>query len=127
MTAEQTRMLKHELRTPINHIIGYSELLLEEASDEGEDRISERAKTLHKDGRTLATLIDKHLAAFPESALDDASDSLRASVTPVIAAIIENAEPEPNDETMWSQDFRRIQAAAQKLVTVLELREELIS
>ncbi len=30
LTEEQTRELRHELRTPVNHLIGYSELLLEE-------------------------------------------------------------------------------------------------
>ena len=29
------RELRHELRTPINHIMGYSELLLEEAEETG--------------------------------------------------------------------------------------------
>jgi adenylate cyclase len=30
MTPEQVRELRHELRTPVNHLIGYAELLLEE-------------------------------------------------------------------------------------------------
>ncbi len=30
MNPEQTRELRHELRTPVNHLIGYAELLLEE-------------------------------------------------------------------------------------------------
>ncbi len=30
MTPEEARELRHELRTPVNHLIGYSELLLEE-------------------------------------------------------------------------------------------------
>lgn len=124
MTAEQTRMLKHELRTPINHIIGYSELLIEAATDEGEDHISERAKILCKDGQTLASLIDRHLADFKEAAPEEASESLRASVTPVLMTILENAEPESNEKAMWSQDFRKIQAAAQKLIVVLDHREE---
>ena len=32
MTPEQARELRHELRTPVNHLIGYAELLLEESS-----------------------------------------------------------------------------------------------
>ena len=35
--------LRHTLRTPLNHIIGYSELLLEEAGDE-----EERARTFEQ-------------------------------------------------------------------------------
>ena len=30
MTPEEARELRHELRTPVNHLIGYAELLLEE-------------------------------------------------------------------------------------------------
>ena len=30
--------MSHELRTPLNAIIGYSEMLQEEAEDEGDDR-----------------------------------------------------------------------------------------
>ena len=30
MTADEARELRHELRTPVNHLIGYAELLLEE-------------------------------------------------------------------------------------------------
>jgi signal transduction histidine kinase len=127
MTAEQTRMLKHELRTPVNHIIGYSELLIEAAADEGEDRISERAKALCKDGQTLASLIDRHLADFKEAAPEEASESLRTSVTPVLMTILENAEPQSDEKAMWSQDLRRIQAAAQKLIIVLEQREGYVS
>ena len=31
--ADLFRTLRHELRTPINHIVGYAELLLDEAED----------------------------------------------------------------------------------------------
>lgn len=117
-------MLKHELRTPINHIIGYSDLLLEAAMDEGEDGITDVAKTLQKDGLELASLVDSHLAAFKEFAPDDASEVLRRAVSPVISSILENAEPGPNVEEPWSRDYRRIQAAARKLVLLLKPREE---
>lgn len=41
MNAEEARELRHELRTPVNHLIGYSELLLEE-----EEEISAAQKVL---------------------------------------------------------------------------------
>ncbi len=34
LSADLVRQLRHELRTPINHIIGYSEMLEEVAADE---------------------------------------------------------------------------------------------
>ncbi len=33
------RRLRHELRTPVNHILGYGELLLEQATDDGDDAL----------------------------------------------------------------------------------------
>jgi signal transduction histidine kinase len=123
MTAEESRMLKHELRTPINHIIGYSELLLEAADDEGESGIVERAKAINKNGQALASLVDGQLANLRESP-ELVSEALRASVTPVIAAILENAGPACEDAPIWIQDFRRIQAATQRFMTIIALQPE---
>jgi len=124
MTAEQARMLKHELRTPINHIIGYSELLLETAIDEGEARVTQQAERIHRDGQRLAALVDSHLAGFTDGSTPEFPEGLRLSLTPVIAAIIANAEPELADELVWTQDLRRIQLAAHKLSLVLDPRGE---
>jgi adenylate cyclase len=41
VNAEEARQLRHELRTPVNHLIGYSELLLEEG-----DSLSAAERTL---------------------------------------------------------------------------------
>lgn len=50
--------MSHELRTPLNAIIGYSELMLEDAEDEGaEERIDDLRK-VHRSGRHLLGLIN---------------------------------------------------------------------
>jgi signal transduction histidine kinase len=36
--------LRHDLRTPVNHIIGYSEMLLEDAEESGNDSSAEDLK-----------------------------------------------------------------------------------
>ncbi len=36
-TENQKRQLLHDLRTPVNHIMGYSEMLAEQAADEGDN------------------------------------------------------------------------------------------
>lgn len=51
MTPEEARELRHELRTPVNHLIGYAELLLEEEGVEPAavtmlDGIRSRARTI---------------------------------------------------------------------------------
>ncbi len=50
--------LRHELRTPINHIIGYSELLLEEAEDSALKPYSCDLQKIHTAGKTLLEMIN---------------------------------------------------------------------
>jgi len=50
--------MSHELRTPLNAIIGYSELLLEEAEDEGMDSMSVDLKRITDSGAHLLDLIN---------------------------------------------------------------------
>ena len=56
--AEFVASMSHELRTPLNAIIGYSQLLLEEAADEGDEEGAEDLSKIHKSGSNLLYLID---------------------------------------------------------------------
>ncbi|MGH8489078.1 MAG: histidine kinase dimerization/phospho-acceptor domain-containing protein [Gammaproteobacteria bacterium] len=50
--------LRHELRTPINHIIGYSELLLEEAKDSQLEPFTGDLQKIHTAGKTLLGMLN---------------------------------------------------------------------
>ena len=50
--------MSHELRTPLNAIIGYSELLAEEAEDEGLDDMLDDLKKINDSGKHLLGLIN---------------------------------------------------------------------
>ena len=50
--------VSHELRTPLNAIIGYSEMLAEDAEDEGRDSAVADLQKIHGAGRHLLTLIN---------------------------------------------------------------------
>ncbi len=50
--------MSHELRTPLNAIIGYSELLLEEAEDDGLESMSIDLQRITDSGNHLLTLIN---------------------------------------------------------------------
>ncbi len=56
--AEFIASMSHELRTPLNAIIGYSQLLLEEAADEGDDEGADDLGKIHRSGSNLLYLID---------------------------------------------------------------------
>jgi class 3 adenylate cyclase/CheY-like chemotaxis protein len=50
--------LKHDLRTPLNHIIGYCEMLLEEAADAPEQAFVADLERIHFAGRRLLNVIN---------------------------------------------------------------------
>ena len=56
--APSSATLRHELRQPLNHIIGYSELLLEEAKGRQLDAFSADLQKIHTAAATLLALID---------------------------------------------------------------------
>jgi DNA-binding response OmpR family regulator len=65
--------LRHELRTPLNAIIGYSEMLLEEAEDEGQEELIPDLQTVHTAGQELLAAVNDVLdpAKIAAGALDD--------------------------------------------------------
>jgi len=50
--------MSHELRTPMNAIIGYSEMLMEDAEDEGNEDAADDLKKIHRAGTHLLSLIN---------------------------------------------------------------------
>ncbi|NNE84591.1 MAG: HAMP domain-containing protein, partial [Alphaproteobacteria bacterium] len=80
--------MSHELRTPLNAIIGYSEMMLEDAQDEGaEERISDLQK-VRGSGRHLLGLINDILDISKIEA-----NKLELNVTSVeVASVISDVE-----------------------------------
>ena len=50
--------MSHELRTPLNAIIGYSEMMLEDAEEEGATERTDDLRKVHRSGRHLLGLIN---------------------------------------------------------------------
>jgi signal transduction histidine kinase/CheY-like chemotaxis protein len=50
--------MSHELRTPMNAIIGYSEMLIEDAADEGNAEMAADLEKIHAAGKHLLSLIN---------------------------------------------------------------------
>ena len=49
--------MSHELRTPLNAVIGYSEMLLEDAEDDGAEELADDLRKIHMAGTHLLQLI----------------------------------------------------------------------
>mgnify|MGYP001350873983 FL=1 len=114
--------ISHELRTPLNAIIGYSEMLMEDASDDGLDAFVEDLDKIHSSGTHLLTLINDlldiskieagkmelHLEDFK---LKDMISLIEATTKPLldknsnkfVVKIDESIETMKNDETKLKQ------------------------
>lgn len=73
-SSDAVRSLRHELRTPINHIVNYSELLLEEAGDRGATAAVAPLEAIRAAGQQALALINELLD--PRRATGDAPDFL---------------------------------------------------
>jgi len=121
--------MRHELRTPVNGIIGYSEMLLEDVEDEAFIGDLQR---IGSGGRKLLDLIDKVLGEGALSAQDQDLErvaeqvrvDLRTPVTSVMGyaeMLIETAEEKDQGELI--PDLERIRDSASRL---LELSGDIV-
>lgn len=82
---EERRRLRHDLRTPLNQIIGYCELLQEETEDAGDDRWKGDLESIRARARALLENVDQ------VGTDDHATDATLPSVgSPGIPAVIED-------------------------------------
>ena len=117
MAGEQIRNLRHELRTPINHIVGYAELLLDEPE-------------LPAGFRELLTLLGElareslgaiaSIVSDAESVEPDALSSLRAKVEQIEAAGAQARTLAPESATADLARISEAIARLESLVTDLE-------
>ena len=56
--AEFVASMSHELRTPLNAVIGYSQLLLDDAIDEGDEDVARDVEHIHGAGTHLLKLVN---------------------------------------------------------------------
>jgi len=59
--AEFVASMSHELRTPLNAVIGYSQMLLEDAADDGDDESVDDLNKIHDSGQHLLRLVNEVL------------------------------------------------------------------
>ena len=85
--------MNHELRTPMNAILGFSELIMQKAFGGAIDKYAEYAEIIHQSGRSLLRLIDDMLDL---AKIEGGKLSLRESefdIAQLMSEIYDESEP----------------------------------
>lgn len=125
---ETLTQLRHALRTPLNQIIGYSEMLLESIEDINAERLLRDIKKIHTAGGQLLALFNDALAPWKiETGKIDLLSMRREMLTPLNAIIgyselcqEEAAEAGKPDVV---SDLKRINQAGYNLHHLFESKE----
>jgi signal transduction histidine kinase len=71
--------LCHDLRTPVNHIVGYSEMLQEQAEESGQTRFAPDLQKIHSAAMNWLALMEEYLIPPETMALSDSRESIDAA------------------------------------------------
>ncbi len=121
---------RHDLRTPINAIIGYSEMLLEDAQDDGEPWAEDLGK-IYSAGRSLLATVNETLSPEKvESGEVDMSDmaalgerirlELRNDISAAVGYSEMLIEDEPELDKDAISDLERIKASAMRMTDLID-------
>ena len=113
--------LRHEFRTPMNHIIGYCELLLEEASEDKQNDIIHELEKIHKTGQHLLALINELVAAHKPDILLNGLSKVRHEMHSLANGIIDSCvllqkSAEASPASNFISDLDKIQTGAKRLL-----------
>jgi adenylate cyclase len=107
---------RHNLRTPINHILGYSEMLMEDAEDQGKQQLLDDFRQIVEDGKQALAIINGALTPATnevgELELRAMHDALLAPVNRILERV-RRFEPD-----LASADLVKIRMAAERLLAM---------
>lgn len=118
-TVTEERHLKHELRTPVNHIVGYGALLLETARDSGSEPVTQHALRIDNLARDLHLAVE---GILQQTHRVDAVSTLLEVLSAATARAEEDLSQDRNcavDESFFT-DLRRISGATRRLQFLLD-------
>ncbi|MGH8060283.1 MAG: response regulator, partial [Candidatus Entotheonellia bacterium] len=121
---------RHELRTPINAMIGYSEMLLEDAADRGQQDLIPDLQKIHTAGNQLLALVNDILDPTKLEAdefdldLETVGANLRHALRTPINAVVGYSETLLEEAADRGQgdvipDLQKIHAAAQRFLALI--------
>lgn len=117
---ETLSKLRHALRTPLNQIIGYSEMLMESAEDNNAQGILPDLKRIHTSGGQLLAVINDALAPWKIDTGKIDFPGMRQAMRAPLAAVVSQAElclekSRASGHGELVKDLEKILTAAQNL------------
>ncbi|MDX1624392.1 MAG: adenylate/guanylate cyclase domain-containing protein, partial [Gemmatimonadota bacterium] len=127
--------VRHDLRTPLNHVIGYAELLLEDATEAGEEAVARDLERIRSSARKILAMLDDALVALSGEAdplVPGANPPNQPALDPGLAAALDDLEEDPgvpsplagrvlvvdDDETNRDVLARRVRSQGAEVVAV---------
>jgi class 3 adenylate cyclase len=113
--------LKHDLRTPLNHIIGYCEMLLEESASAARPQLVADLERIHLAGRRLLSVINDLFDPIKSAAYKDDPALVHHEIRTPLNQIIGYAEmlqeeAREQDADAFVQDVGKILEASRRLL-----------
>ena len=119
---ESLAHLRHELRTPVNHILGYSELLIEDASERHLEAFVPAFQQIQSGGRQLLESIQTALAEESGSVQEVNLDAFKQDLRGTAAEVLETSTSLLRDlEYVHKQTAADVDAISWALRRLMEL------
>src|SRR5581483_10810020 len=111
--------LRHDLRTPLNHIIGYGEMLIEDAEDRSDAASAEKLRNIRVTAKELVGVIQGALQPEKTEVTEAELIALRDRLQEPLQGIVASAGALLASGNAGSvKDLETIRSAAQRLMTM---------
>ena len=123
LSGDALKQLRHDLRTPINHILGYTDMLVEDAGEIGITQYEDALRRIRAGGRALLELIHSSLGEGTSSVDAEAMDAFESRFRSQSLTLKQSAEAlEGEFQRVESEDARndihRVVAAFERLIAM---------
>jgi DNA-binding response OmpR family regulator len=121
---ERLGQIRHDLKTPVGHVMGYSEMIEEDIEDDLPESLYD-LRSIRSSGERILELINDHLGSAKRNIddidLDLASQLMRQQLNH-ISGYCEMVQEDVEDKgfTQYSPDLEKIQSASATLVNLIE-------
>ena len=119
---------KHDLLTPVNHIIGYGELLAEDAADAGQQELLSGLEKICANGRALEKIITFQFEAAKKVGTGVGAACFHAEMDPVLddlKVLAEDLLGRVTGDTAVEDDLSKIMTAIESLTKLTHESEDL--